>query len=137
MARKPKADSADNSAVKMVIPKHGNGQLLPGGQPGNRGGYGRPRSEIRKAAALAFDRRIPVLEAIADSTDGKDVDRTGAIRLMMQAGGIGTEPAIDRELIKELAEGLEAELPDDMDAVKQRIYERWAVTLGRYAAGEA
>lgn len=128
----------ETPTAQMQKPSHGNG-MLKVGNPGNAGGPGRPRSEIRKAAALAFDRRIPVLEAIADSPKAKDADKTGAIRLMMQAGGIGREPSIDRELIRELAEGLESELPDveGMEAVKQRIYERWAVTLGRYAAGEA
>lgn len=39
----------------------------------------------------------------------------------------------------ELGIALEAELPEgaDMEGVKERIYQRWAVTLGRFAAGDA
>lgn len=38
-----------------VVPKHGNGLLLPGGQPGHRGGGGRPSSAYREWVTDVFE----------------------------------------------------------------------------------
>lgn len=54
-------------------------------------------------------------------------------------GAVGRETAIPNHIVNELGGAVDAELPEiegiDMDAVKERIYERWAVVLGRYASG--
>jgi hypothetical protein len=48
----------------LSIPGKNGGRLRYGGT--NRGGPGRPRDEVRAAALLSYDERIPALEAIAD-----------------------------------------------------------------------
>lgn len=133
----PKSPSA------LRKPAHGNG-MLQTGNPGNKGNPnapGRPRSAIRASARSSFDSRIAILEKIADEEEGKASDKVGSLRLLAQVGGLDKEPVINQELIRELAKAVEAELPDiegvPMGPVTERIYERWAVTLGRYAAGDA
>ena len=44
---------------------HG-GALNSGGTPGNRGGTGRPPSEVRRVAREAFAERLPILARIAE-----------------------------------------------------------------------
>lgn len=51
--------------LPALIPQEHGGALLAGGQPGNKGG-GRTPSLTREAARLAFDKRIELLEQIAD-----------------------------------------------------------------------
>jgi hypothetical protein len=154
--------------VAQRKPSHGNGMLNVGGTPGNKGNVnaiGAPRSEIRKASALAFAERIPRLAEIADGKgftviekcpecgyEGEDVtpddapipsigEQVRAIDVLGKHGGISKESPIDPELVMALSLAVEAELPDiegvPMGPVTERIYERWAVTLGRYAAGDA
>ena len=131
---------------EQFVPPHGRGRLNRGGTPGNKGG-GRPRSAIRRAAQLEFDKRIPILGEIADSPDSRDADRIAAVKALGQVGGVSKEPPIDRELIQELAsvvQGVIEELAETLTgeeqeralAVPQRIYQGWAYTLGRKASGE-
>lgn len=49
----------------LVQQPHG-GALLSGGVPGHKGGGGRPPDVIRKRCRESFDKRIPILEQIAD-----------------------------------------------------------------------
>jgi hypothetical protein len=56
----------------MVVPAHGNG-LLQVGNPGNVGG-GRPPSVIRERCRGSFERRIPVLEQIADGEASERIE---------------------------------------------------------------
>ena len=49
-----------------LIPQAHGGALLRGGKPGNRGGSGRPPDVIRQRCRESFDKRIPILEQIAD-----------------------------------------------------------------------
>lgn len=71
------------SKTPMVVPPHGNG-LLQIGNPGNAGG-GRPASQIRERCRGSFERRIPVLEQIADGK-GDDSDRLKAVDLLGKYG---------------------------------------------------
>jgi hypothetical protein len=58
-------DSCEQPLVgSLAIPGKNGGWLRYGGT--NRGGPGRPRDIVRKAALKAYDERIPALEAIAD-----------------------------------------------------------------------
>jgi hypothetical protein len=75
----------------MRTPSHGKGKLRVGGT--NKGGPGRPPSEIRAALRASFDQRIPVLESIADALKGSPADRTRAIEMMARFG-LGTENTI-------------------------------------------
>jgi hypothetical protein len=63
----------------VVSQGNGRGALLAGGIPGNRGGPGRPSSEVRaRCRARSYD-RIPVLESIADDPKVAPADRVRAI----------------------------------------------------------
>ncbi len=138
--------------IPLIPQKHG-GALLAGGVPGNRGG--RPRSVVREAASLAFDERIPALAAIADDASAKDSDRIRAIDTLGRHGGIAKDEVIPSELVKRLAtdvqtvvrsSGFAVELTGECatdevgeratDVLLNRVYERWAMTLGGYRAGD-
>ena len=104
--KKGSENSDDNSDPGMVIPTHGNGALLKGGLPGNRGGPGAVPSAIREYCRGSFAQRVPILEAIADGevmermllegTDkelevmksAKVVDRIKAIDVLAKYGGV-------------------------------------------------
>lgn len=57
--------TAPTTGVTKVPQPHG-GALNSGGTPGNRGGLGRPSSEIKARLRGSFYDRIPTLEGIAD-----------------------------------------------------------------------
>ena len=145
---------ARKEAPPLRTPSHGVGKLYSGGVPGNKGG-GRPRSKVREAATLAFDERIDVLSAIADDVDAKDGDRVRAVDVLGRHAGISKEEVIPRELVRLLAtdvqtvvRGSDFELKlvgertsgegdaSDADVLLSRVYERWAMTLGAYRAGD-
>ena len=136
----------------MRTPSHGYGQLQVGGTPGNKGG-GRPRSAVRDAALLAFDERIPVLEEIADDKKAKPADRIRAVDALGKHGGAAKEEAIPSELVRLLAEDVQAvarstdfvtefagerkheeEEADAPDLFLSRVYDRWLMTLGAFRA---
>ena len=55
-----------------LIPQpNGRGALLAGGKPGNKGGTGRPPDVVRQHCRESFDKRISILERIADDKLGK------------------------------------------------------------------
>jgi hypothetical protein len=60
-----KAAAKNGKSGKLVVPRHGGG-LLRVGNPGNKGGTGRPPSEIRQRCRGSFYDRIRILEEIAD-----------------------------------------------------------------------
>lgn len=62
--------------------------LLPGGVPGNKGGTGRPKSEIRARCAGSFDERIKVAEEIIDNPDSSPSDRLRALDILAKYGGL-------------------------------------------------
>lgn len=76
-----------------LIPQDHGGALRNGGT--NKGGPGRPASEIRKRLRGSFDKRIPILEKIADKARGMGAngDKTRAMDLMGKYG-LGTERTI-------------------------------------------
>lgn len=139
-AKKSPKKSPKLKQPPKVVPKHGRGMIYQGGVPGNRGGT-RPRSAVKAAALKAFDKRIGILEDIADA-DGseedkdkaRDVDRISAIRVLGQAGGVNAEGVIDKDLIRELSAVIDVRV-EDVEA-KQAIFDDWAQILGRVAAGE-
>lgn len=64
--------SGDNCGVELIPQKHG-GALAAGGIPGNKGGLGRPRDEIRrKLVNLVSDKGLNALEEILDATRDRD-----------------------------------------------------------------
>ena len=71
-----------------LIPQpNGKGALLKGGVVGHRGGTGRPKSEIRRACAEAFDNRIPRLLEIMDNASTPQ-EYMKALDLLGKYGGL-------------------------------------------------
>lgn len=64
-ARKPKAKKSAAKSPAKIRQAHG-GALFTGGNPGNKGGTGRPPSAIREQLRGSFAERIAVLERFAD-----------------------------------------------------------------------
>ena len=71
--------------IKKNISKAGV-PVLNVGNPGNKGGPGRPKSEIRARCAAAFDARIPILEKIADNDEHHEQSK--AIDMLGKYGGL-------------------------------------------------
>lgn len=80
--------TAAKSAVALRAQPHG-GALLPGGQPGNRGGSGRPPSAVRLRCLDSFEARITVAEEIADNSGERPRDRLAALDLLARYAGLG------------------------------------------------
>lgn len=59
-----------------------HGGALQRGNPGNRGGTGRPPSAIREQMRGSFEERIAVLEEIADSPAVAPADRLRAVDIL-------------------------------------------------------
>lgn len=97
-----KETTAKTTGVAKV-PQPQGGALNAGGTPGNNGG--RPPSEIRRIARLAFEERLPLLSEIAD-TGKRDGDRIKAIEVL---ANIGFGKDLSREVVYEkVAKTLEA-----------------------------
>ena len=81
---------SENNVKNNVIQGRNGGLLNNGGTPGNAGGTGRPKSEVRAACASAFDARIPKLQAIADNVDGthSSSDVLKALDMLGKYGGL-------------------------------------------------
>lgn len=73
----------ENTAVNIV-----NGGRLKRGNPGNRGGSGRPPSEVRAKCLGSFAKRIKIAEQIADSKESSNADRLKALDLLAKYGGL-------------------------------------------------
>ena len=124
---------------------HG-GALNLGGTPGNRGGMGRPASEIRalfRGDLLAT--RQAIIDLIGDrepcETCGRKTTDADLIRLgdFFARYGLGAaQGGPDPGLISQLSAAVDQVLSEleGGEAAKQAIYDRWAMTLGRYGAKE-
>ncbi len=82
--------------LPVLQPQAHGGALYRGGVPGHRGGSGRPPSAIRERCRGGFDRRIKVLEEIADDPTIPTRDRIRAIDLLGKYG-LGTHPENGQE----------------------------------------
>ena len=75
--------TAESSAVlPALIPQAHGGALLRGGMRGNAGGPGRPPNELRARLRGSFERRIALLESLADNPAANPGDRLRAIEIM-------------------------------------------------------
>ena len=75
----------DMSGVQRIQQPHG-GALLAGGQPGNRGGLGKPPSALRERLRGSLDERVVVLEQIADDESATHRDRIRAVDILAKYG---------------------------------------------------
>ena len=103
-AKKPKKKTtgqttAPKSAMPAKIPQAHGGALNSGGTPGNAGGTGRPKSEVRAAALAGADKAIPKLLAIVeDETSQKSEVIAAGDKLLKY--GLGTQTEVSVEDIK-------------------------------------
>lgn len=159
--KKPKKRTRQTAAVtaagekpEKIAQDHG-GSLYVGGVVGNKGGHGATRSKVRDASLLAFEERIYVLEEIADDPRSKDTDRIRAVDSLGKHGGVSAQDVVPRELVRLLALDVQAVVrsgdfdieftgehtseeadSDDEDVFLSRFYNRWAMTLGAFRAGD-
>jgi hypothetical protein len=68
----------NNSEVVLVLQPHG-GALLSGGMPGNRGGPGRPRSDVRMLCRQGLEDAVPTLRTTAKG-EGEGQTASEAVR---------------------------------------------------------
>ena len=87
-AKNGSKNSDENTDIKLVVPAHGRGALRTGGNPGNKGGTGRPPSKIRTKCRDAFEDRLPFLQGIVDDEDERTSDRIKAHDLLGKYGGV-------------------------------------------------
>ena len=80
-------ENSEGNSEELVPQPNGKGALLKGGVVGNRGGTGRPKSEIRRACAEAFDSRIPRLLDIMDNASTPQ-EYMKALDLLGKYGGL-------------------------------------------------
>ena len=78
-------DNSDPSSPALVPQPHG-GALLAGGIPGHRGAGGRPPSALREVMRLSLEKRIPVLEQLADNAEVAPRDRIKALEVLARFG---------------------------------------------------
>ena len=120
-AEKPNKQTSGEPSVGQLVPQPHGGALLRG-NPALVPGPGRPASEVRKAARMAFDERIPTLAHIADTAE-KTSDRIRAIEVLGKIG-VGTlrEMSTDevQDKLRQTIAILDANLSPE---VAERIYE--------------
>ena len=113
--------------AELVQQQHGG--ALRVGNPGNRGGPGRPPSALRERLRGSLDERVAILEQIADNPDASDRDRIKAVDVMARYG-LGTlrELSVEdvRERLRATLELLKQELhEDDADRLIARLRGIW------------
>lgn len=89
-------------------------KVLNVGNPGNAGGTGRPKSEVRAACASAFDARIPKLQEIADNANGtySSSDVLKALDMLGKYGGLQqTDVTTGDQALQTVTVVFEAETP--------------------------
>ena len=123
--KKPSEKASAKPAVGTLIPQPHGGALMHGNPSLNlipTPGPGRPPSEVRKAARLAFEERIPTLARLADSAES-DSDKIKAIDILGKYG-LGTlrEMSTDevQDKLRQTIAILDANLSPE---VAERIYE--------------
>jgi hypothetical protein len=111
----------------VLVPQPHGGALLSGGT--GSAGPGRPPSVVTAAARLAFDKRLPTLERIADKDDAQDKDRIRAIEVLGNFGfGKDMSMARLREKLGSTLELLRQRLPAEQ--VEPLIVEIRAIWTG-------
>lgn len=63
-------------------------ECLNVGNPGNKGGTGRPKSVIREKCAGSFEQRIKVAEEILDDPNSTNADKIRALDLLGKYAGL-------------------------------------------------
>lgn len=92
-----KSASAAGPRPPLVPQPNGRGALLAGGMPGNRGGTGRPRDEVRQMALDGAAAAVPKLVALLERDDDDIVVKAGKELLRY---GLGPAKEISVDVVK-------------------------------------
>ena len=87
MSQETSEETSEAKKEELIPQPNGKGALLKGGVVGHRGAGGRPKSEIRRACAEAFDSRIPRLLEIMDEASTPQ-EYMKALDLLGKYGGL-------------------------------------------------
>ena len=130
MSRPKSPAKSPVQAGALVSQPHG-GKLRHGARRGtNRGGTGRPPSEIRERLRGSFDERVAVLEDIADSEAHAPADRLRAIDLLAKYG-LGTTKEVTvqnvQDRLRRTVALIRAELPaETAEPLLERMRAVWS-----------
>lgn len=111
--------------VGEPMPQAHGGVLRRGGT--NKGGTGRPPSEIRASCRERFDKLVPKLGRIASAKTSKDSDKIKAIEVL---GRFGMDRAVSIVDVKSALKSTTEEIrdflkPEQADALLARIQPHW------------
>lgn len=125
-----------------LVPQSHGGALLSGGQPGNKGGPGRPPSKVRALAREEFFEAIPELAKIArgGGKRGKKEETADRLRAIDILGkyGLGQARGLDEEqfegIVLQMASVVQARLNaalprETADKVLEALFEDWKEIL--------
>lgn len=103
-AKEPGNNEKNNAPVLVPRP-NGQGALNSGGTPGNKGGWGRPRSEIRELSRNGFAETMEAINArIIEDKEKKQLSlselaRAGEVQGKYGLGEAATETLADDQLV--------------------------------------
>ena len=127
---KPSALTPVKTPSPTVVPQEHGGALRQG-NPGNRGGIGRPKSLVRQRCRDSFDERIPVLEKIVDGVpiEHIQIPLAAVVGLLTCPKGCGPMVPVDPDmaLIQTVDASKSARAADRIRAMAE---------LGRFGVGE-
>jgi hypothetical protein len=117
--------TTDKTSVGQLVPQPHGGALRNGGT--NKGGPGRPASEVIARALGSFDERIPVLEEIADNAAAADADRIRAVDKLAKYGLVdGISRADVRAALSDTVDAIRRVMgPDGVDELLAEIRGFW------------
>jgi hypothetical protein len=70
---------------------------MSGGTPGNKGGTGRPRTELRNRMCASLDQRLAIAEKILDNPEADPSDQLRALDFLAKYGLGMTNTETDAE----------------------------------------
>lgn len=121
--------SRKTPAKTPAVVQQAHGGALQVGNPGNAGGSGRPSSALRERLRGSLERRVQVLEEIADDPEADDADRIRAIDVLAKYG-LGTlrELSVEdvRDRLRQTINIIRGSLPPErVRAVLTELREVW------------
>ena len=93
-----------------VVPSPVGGMIRTGGNPGNKGGTGRPKNEIREAARKDFEEAMPLIREAAMNLDHPNW-KTAIDTLVKVSGLQQTDVTTGDQALQTVTVVFEAETP--------------------------
>lgn len=85
---------------EKTIPARNGGFLNNGGTPGNKGGYGRPKDEIRALAREAGNKAVERLKTLLEEDDSKlSAQEIRSITDVLLKYGVGTQQETELKFV--------------------------------------